>query len=140
MSSECGSVHESSDYGLYSEEDLYDNSSVSDPFDDVDLYNEFNKLESDENVCESTTNILALSGPRIFALNPYEIAKIVEHDSRIESEFLANANSLHSLLNVCDKAIAIFHIVNNRSFGLLDVSANASTSSLEIISKSSRGD
>lgn len=118
-----------------SEEEDDDDFSTSYPSDNFDLYGEFDKLETNETICESLTNILALSGPRVFALNPYEIAKIVPHDSNIEKEFLANTNSLHALLHVCDKIVAIVHIANIRSLGFFEAAAKASTSSsgLEVV-------
>lgn len=123
---------------LEEEEDKY--SSVSDPFDteDCDLYGDFNRLELDETICESTTNILALSGPRIFALNPYEIRKIVDHDFEMEKKFLTNINSLHSLLHVCDKIVAIVHIAHSRDHIFEPSSERPSTSGLEIVPR--RGD
>lgn len=88
--------------------------------DDDSLYNDFVKLESKHEEIESTAKTTALTGPRIYALNPYEIAKVIEHDSKMERDFFSNINSLHSLLFVCDKAIAIYHNVNSKAIGRSD--------------------
>lgn len=90
--------------------------------DNDSLYNEFTELESQHEGIESTSNTVALTGPRIFALNQYEIVKVIEHDSKFESEFFSNINSLHSLLFVCDKAITILHNVSRDALAGTDAS------------------
>lgn len=130
MSSEYGGNFYSSD-----EEDN-DYSSVGNRSDSFDVYDEFDKFKIDEAVSETTSNILALSGPRIYALNAYEIVKLVEHDSNIEWEFLSNINSLHSLIYVCDKAVETFHIVNSRFVGVEFLLQNVT--GLEIVRHSSK--
>ncbi|KAG4078571.1 hypothetical protein HA402_002685 [Bradysia odoriphaga] len=113
---------------LASTEDDFDNWTGSEADDDDDsLYKDFDKFESKHEEIESSANAAALTGRRIYALNPYEIAKVIEHDSKMEKEFFSNINSLHSLLYICDKAITVFHNVNSKALGRTDAYDGAAT-------------